>query len=131
VVSTCFKPPFSKPGLDACVNEGQKRNIVLVGHDVQSDIRFLKSDGYDVRTLSTLIDMADTSLMWRSFKKESNPRNLATILSELGIIAWNLHNGGNDAVYTLQAMIGIAIRSLTDPNQTHNREEGKYNYVAE
>lgn len=131
VVSTCFKPPFSKPGLDACFNEGKKRNIVLVGHDVQSDIRFLKTVGYDVRTLSTLIDMADTSLMWRSFKKESNPRNLATILSELGIIAWNLHNGGNDAVYTLQAMIGIAIRSLTDPNQTDNREEGKYNYAPE
>ena len=69
--------------------------------------------------------------MWRCFKQENNPRNLATILSELGIIAWNLHNGGNDAVYTLQALLGLAIRSLTDPKQNDDREEQRHNHVAE
>lgn len=52
--------------------------------------------------------------MWRALKREVNPRSLITILGELGIIGWNLHNAGNDAVYTLQAMLGIACKHLVD-----------------
>lgn len=57
--------------------------------------------------------------MWRYIKKENNPRNLASVLQELGIVGWNLHNAGNDAVYTLQAMIGITIKALIE-EQTEN-----------
>ena len=60
--------------------------------------------------------------MWRYLTDENNPRNLATILAELGITAWNLHNAGNDAVYTLQALIAIVIKSLSE-EQTRKREE--------
>lgn len=122
-VSSCFKHPFSKRVSKSCTDDGQKRNIVLVGHDVQADVKFLRTAGYDVYTLSNLVDIADTSLMWRSFKEENNPRNLATILTELGIEAWHLHNGGNDAVYTLQAMIGIVIKSLTEEQERRREEE--------
>jgi hypothetical protein len=36
------------------------------------------------------------------------------ILYELEIIGWYLHNAGNDAVYTLQAMLAIACKHLED-----------------
>ena len=96
---------------------------MLVGHDVQADVRFLRIVGYDVYTLSTLIETADTSLMWRFLKEENNPRNLATILSDLGITAWNLHNAGNDAVYTLQALISIAIKALTEEQERRRQAQ--------
>lgn len=99
--------------------QDERRNVILVGHDVQADIKFLQTIGYDVHTLSTLVEKADTSLMWRYIKKENNPRNLGSVLQELGIVGWNLHNAGNDAVYTLQAMIGITIKALIE-EQTEN-----------
>lgn len=52
--------------------------------------------------------------MWRALKREVNPRSLSAILAEIGIAAWNLHNAGNDAVYTLQAMLGIACKHLVE-----------------
>ncbi|KAL5326879.1 hypothetical protein ACEPPN_004568 [Leptodophora sp. 'Broadleaf-Isolate-01'] len=115
IISTCFKPPFSGPGQVAADGDGQpKRNIILVGHDVGADINFLQSIGYDVLNLSNLLEQADTAIMWRYLKREANPRNLGSILADLGIIGWNLHNAGNDAVYTLQAMIGIAIKHIEE-----------------
>jgi DNA polymerase III alpha subunit (gram-positive type) len=117
--------------MEPSTEEGQKRNIVLVGHDVQADIRFLTTIGYDISTLSNLVEIADTSSMWRYLKEENNPRNLATILAELGIIAWNLHNAGNDAVYTLQALISIAIKALTEESEKIGMEKEKENRAAE
>ena len=115
IISTCFKPPYSGPGkLSTGDNEQPKRNIILVGHDVGADIQYLQSVGYDVLNLSNLLEQADTAIMWRYLKRETNPRNLGSILAELGIIGWNLHNAGNDAVYTLQAMIGIAIKHIEE-----------------
>jgi hypothetical protein len=57
--------------------------------------------------------------MWQALKRELSPRNLGNILAEIDIAGWNLHNAGNDAVYTLQAMIGISVKQL------HEREKQK------
>jgi DNA polymerase III alpha subunit (gram-positive type) len=112
-VASCFKPPFSNPDENAVIDENEpKRNIILVGHGVGADISYLKSIGYDVHNLSNLQELVDTALMWQSLKREVNPRNLGSVLAELDIVGWNLHNAGNDAVYTLQAMIGISIQQL-------------------
>ncbi|QSZ30659.1 hypothetical protein DSL72_000217 [Monilinia vaccinii-corymbosi] len=112
VVGSCFKYPFSSPSPSAEL-ANEKRNIILVGHDVDADIRFLRQIGYEINNLK-LHEGCDTTLMWRALKRESNPRSLAAILAEIGIAAWNLHNAGNDAVYTLQAMLGIACKHLVD-----------------
>lgn len=116
IVASCFKHPYSNPDETTFeeVKEEQKRNIVLVGHDLAADIAFLKTLGYDVTNLSNLLETADTAFMWRYLKRESNPRNLGSILAELKIVAWHLHNAGNDAVYTLQAMVGIAIKQIDE-----------------
>jgi DNA polymerase III alpha subunit (gram-positive type) len=104
----------------------------LVGHDIGADISFLQTIGYDVHNLSNLLETADTAYMWRYLKRESNPRNLGSILAELGIIGWNLHNAGNDAVYTLQAMIAIAIKHLDEKCKTKEvREQEKKARISE
>ena len=112
IVSTCFKHPFSKPDERPTASELPKRNIILVGHDVAADINYLRAVGYDVHNLSNLLEIVDTASMWRYVKRDTNPRNLGSILAELDILGWNLHNAGNDAVYTLQVMIKIAIQAL-------------------
>ena len=89
-----------------------KRNIILVGHGIKSDIEYLRNLGYDVSNLSNLLEAIDTADIYRAFKQEQNPRNLGQVLLELGLTGWNLHNAGNDAAYTLQALLGIAFASL-------------------
>jgi len=54
--------------------------------------------------------------------RDNNPRKLAMILAELGLVGWNLHNAGNDAVYTLWAMIGISSKHLKEHSE---RDEDK------
>jgi hypothetical protein len=104
----------------------------LVGHDIGADISFLKTAGYDVHNLSNLLETADTAFMWRYLKRESNPRSLGSILAELGIIGWNLHNAGNDAVYTLQAMIAIAIKHIDEKyKEKEVREQEKKARIME
>jgi len=55
--------------------------------------------------------------------RDVNPRNLGTVLAELDIIGWNLHNAGNDAAYTLQAMVKIAIKHLDDRKKMKETKE--------
>ena len=122
-MANCFKPPFSKPDENTIVEENApKRNIIFVGHGVGADITYLKSIGYDIYNLSNLQEIVDTALMWQALKRELSPRSLGGILVELDITGWNLHNAGNDAVYTLQAMIGISIKQLYE---RHTRKEDK------
>ncbi|ESZ98015.1 hypothetical protein SBOR_1546 [Sclerotinia borealis F-4128] len=122
VVATCFKYPFSSTSPSAELAD-KKRNIILVGHDVDADIRFLRQIGYEINNLQ-LHEGCDTTLMWRALKREVNPRSLAAILHEIGIAGWSLHNAGNDAVYTLQAMLGIACKHLVD-RKTEIKEKDK------
>ncbi|KAN0114967.1 hypothetical protein V8E51_004511 [Hyaloscypha variabilis] len=133
IIAGCFKYPFSKPEETTFGHEDHpKRNIILVGHDVGADINFLQTIGYDVHNLSNLLETADTAFMWRYLKREGNPRNLGSILAELGIIGWNLHNAGNDAVYTLQAMIAIAIKHIEEKHKAEGvREQEKKDRMAE
>jgi hypothetical protein len=78
------------------------------------------------------LETADTTCMWRYLRRETNPRSLGSILAELGIIGWNLHNAGNDAVYTLQAMVAIAIKHIEENNKAKEvREQAKQTRIAE
>ena len=70
--------------------------------------------------------------MWQSLKRDTNPRNLGSVLAELDIVGWNLHNAGNDAVYTLQAMLGISIKQLYErEKQKEFMDQGKKGRVEE
>lgn len=81
-----------------------KRKIILVGHDIRSDIDYLRKIGYDVRNLSNLVEAIDTVDIYRAFKHEQNPSNLGKILLSLGLTGWFLHNavGLAQFIITLQ-----------------------------
>lgn len=72
---------------------GQRRKVVLVGHDVKTDVDYLKIIGYDVRNIVNL-ETIDTACMWRAWKKEIQSRSLNVVLMDLELEYWNLHNAG-------------------------------------
>lgn len=134
VIASCFRHPFSAPGqyppypADARVvgrygsgsqylppvnDNAPKRNIILVGHEISADIQYLRSIGYDVSNLSNVLEALDTVDLYRALKHGQNPSSLGSVLLDLGLMGWNLHNAGNDAGYTLEALIGISLKALT------------------
>lgn len=105
VIGSCFKPPFSahyqmqshkgplemdsKPTL---ADGEARRNIVLVGHDIKSDIEFMRNVGYDVSSLSNVLEAIDTADMFKALKQEHQASSLGKVLLDLGMTGWNLHN---------------------------------------
>ena len=96
VVASCFRPPFSGPeGTNSVLSSGQaevKRKIILVGHDTKTDINYLRDLGYDVGNLSNLLEVLDTSEVFRALKCDTQAGSLGNLLCDLGLTGWNLHN---------------------------------------
>lgn len=111
IIASCFKPPYSNP--EGSIHDS-KRNIVLVGHDLLTDVDYLRKIGYDVKNLSNRLENIDSSSMYRALRRETNRRNLGSCLADLSLTGWWLHNAGNDAAYSLQAMIAIALTDLNE-----------------
>ena len=89
--------------------EGAKRPVVLVFHDQTSDLKYLSMLGYDVATTDNILEIVDTREMYQYLTRSNNATKLSNVCGDLNIHWKNMHNAGNDAVFTLQAMIGLAI----------------------
>ena len=113
VIASCFRHPFSAPGqyhsypadarlvgrygsgsqyIPSVSDHVPKRNIILVGHEISADIQYLRNIGYDVSNLSNLLEAIDTADLFRAMKHEQNRSSLGSVLLDLGLIGWNLHN---------------------------------------
>jgi hypothetical protein len=51
--------------------------------------------------------------MYKLWHRDQQPTSLGKILLAFDIVGWKLHNAGNDAVYTVQAMLAICVREAT------------------
>ncbi|EOD46667.1 putative qde-2-interacting protein [Neofusicoccum parvum UCRNP2] len=150
-VASCFKPPFSadltpaeaeqlwaanasgnsSPSLQgdpSIVNADGKRNLIFVGHDPNQDIKFLQRLGYNPLNLSNLVEVIDTKLLHQHWKRDTQGTSLGKILADLDIIGWKLHNGGNDAVYTLQALVSLGIREASSRGSKELEEQRKHDH---
>jgi hypothetical protein len=87
-------------------------SIMLVGHDLKNDTDYLKRLSFTPKHVEGKID---TQRLARISKKQ--PPGLKKLLAALSIDAQNLHNAGNDAAYTLQAMIGLAVQERHHPGE--------------
>jgi hypothetical protein len=47
--------------------------------------------------------------MFRAYSKDPNARSLGNVLYHFDLEGWHLHNAGNDAVYTLWAMLAMSV----------------------
>lgn len=121
-VAACFHPPFGAldtndddgvASLITKVDQKEKRNIVFLGHDTLGDVRYLQQLGYDPLKVENILEALDTAVLYRVWRREHTPRNLGKILMDFDIAGFNLHNAGNDAVFTVQAMLAICVREAT------------------
>jgi glycerol-3-phosphate cytidylyltransferase-like family protein len=87
-----------------------KPNIIFVGHDIKNDTDYLKKMNFAV---SNVVLRADTQRLATPTKK--NQPGLKRLLRALNIDAKNLHNAGNDAAYTLQALLSLVVREHHEP----------------
>ncbi|KAK7717482.1 hypothetical protein SLS64_002974 [Diaporthe eres] len=88
---------------------GQLRNVVVVGHDVKQDVQYLKSLDFDVSEMENLLEVVDNQKLHQHRSKFVNGQSLCTVLAGLKISYRYLHNAGNDAVYTLQSLLRLAV----------------------
>ena len=91
----------------------EKRKIVLVGHALSNEIKYLQKLGFALPWLHTDVRRVDTQVLAGSTKKVTV--GLQRLLQSLGIQPTHLHNAGNDATYTLQALILMAIKEHHQP----------------
>ncbi|KAI5465547.1 hypothetical protein BGZ63DRAFT_437148 [Mariannaea sp. PMI_226] len=99
------------------------RPIILVGHDIQCDITWVSTFGIDLLSLRNFSGLLDTKDMFQGWRNEKNPRGLGRVLEDLDIPSKNLHNAGNDAYYTVCAMLGIAFEEVRKSEDTDKAEE--------
>jgi DNA polymerase III alpha subunit (gram-positive type) len=88
----------------------QWRPVVLVGHDIQQDINYIKILGLNLCDNDHLLEIVDTKNIHQHIGRLMNGAALGKILRELNIPHTHLHNAGNDAVYTLQALLGLVVK---------------------
>ncbi|KAJ5103427.1 hypothetical protein N7532_003956 [Penicillium argentinense] len=87
------------------------RRWILVGHDMTGDIKQLVRTGsqtFKPKGISSF-EQADTAQLFKVLHPETATPGLAKVLSGFNIPARHLHNGGNDAWYTLMALVRIVL----------------------
>jgi hypothetical protein len=97
----------------------RSRNIVLGGHNLPSDFQVLRSIGFDLSTsIVGYTDTADAAcaiLNTPSGQAESSVTSgfrLRNLLLKLGLVVYRCHIGGNDANFTLRALLLLAIEAF-------------------
>lgn len=117
VLTKCFHEPFSKPTSSADIIEedpNNKRNIVLLGHDIEQDIQYCHKLGFSVLGRGNMLATIDTKAMYQAYTRDASPRGLGAIMSDFDFTAWHLHNAGNDAVYTIWAMLATCVQDAAE-----------------
>ncbi len=156
-VDQCFTFPFSQgfqhdgtnriglvepPSLQGSMD----RRVVLCGHDVHTDIDYLSNLGSRIfkssqssdpsaakhPILETIEEALDIAILYKVLKEEEQTRSLGSVMADLGRDAWGLHNGGNDARYTMECLIGLAIKArLQDDEKAKKQAEEKARVAKE
>ncbi|KAJ5492842.1 hypothetical protein N7539_001588 [Penicillium diatomitis] len=93
-----------------------RRKLILVGHDPHGDIKIFADRSPLFQSLSTdrengFLEVLDTQKLYRHFCSDRCDRSLENMLRGLGIKYQHLHNAGNDARFTLEALLRMAWES--------------------
>jgi len=85
------------------------RNIILVGHNPHGDLNVLQALGFDLKT--SIIGVLDTEMIANIVLGPSvvrGTRRLRDVLAQLGCHFEGFHSAGNDANFTLRALLLLA-----------------------
>jgi hypothetical protein len=94
--------------------KGNKRKVLIVGHDVGQDLDYLRVVGYDARNIKGLESIDTVSMYKAVFNKHDSP-SLAKVLLDLHVVFWNLHNAGMSSRNLLDFGILTLNQETTQP----------------
>ncbi|CAG8233619.1 unnamed protein product [Penicillium salamii] len=108
----------------------QKRTVILVGVNLSNDIdilrrkncqAFLELDPSLPPPCSPVIhEVIDVSQLYRIYSGDLQPPGLANLLRNLQIIGRDLHNAGNDAYHTLEALVRLMLQAAGEKPQSYD-----------
>ncbi|KOS43787.1 hypothetical protein ACN38_g5286 [Penicillium nordicum] len=130
VVDAAFHPPYmvrpkeekipayriqSKGENEIPSHKNRERTVILVGLDLHGDIMQLQRAESQVfvnldKPSSVIRETIDVAELYCAATGETQPRGLRALLGLLNILSPDLHNAGNDAHYTLHALIRLMLR---------------------
>jgi DNA polymerase III epsilon subunit-like protein len=78
----------------------------FIGHDVKGDVAWLRDIGCEIdpRLLDCVIDIQEVA----GSRGLGRQRSLQDLAEEFGVGPERLHNGGNDAAFTLQVLLSLS-----------------------
>jgi hypothetical protein len=117
-VAACFHPPFgahpsntTEEELAGITMRGfglvENRNLIFLGHDTLTDVKYLQQLGYDPIKVENIIEAVDTAKMYQAWRRDPQPASLGRIMNDFDVAAWKLHNAGNDAMYTVRIIMAL------------------------
>jgi len=114
--------PFTK--IKAVINEHLKGADYVLFHEMREDYDIMKRLGYDFENKKD-IQIIDTQLCYKRYFRPKNSlpngEKLENLLDSFKIQAKHLHNGGNDAKYTLMLLLKMsAIHKMMLENKKEN-----------
>jgi hypothetical protein len=80
-------------------------------------------------TLASIVEALDTAVLYRVLLRDPQTQSLGKMMVGLGRTAWHLHNAGNDARYTLEALVALLVKArtledeATRPKDPNNRSD--------
>ncbi|KAI7302329.1 hypothetical protein KC326_g8999, partial [Hortaea werneckii] len=101
----------------------EPRNIIFVAHGAGNDTTYLRHLSFDLHNPqqdtagppTTIAQTLDTQKLSGSTKK--HPLSLHRLCLCIHLQPQNLHNAGNDAGYTLQALLALAVNEYKNPGE--------------
>ena len=109
--------------INNCLRIYQNRSIILVGHGVSSDLAALKALGFDFQE-NLVIAKLDTYLLARDL--QMGHLTLKNLLMELNCPCnLKFHNAGNDANFTLRALLLLGIKAIGTAESSETSERVK------
>jgi len=96
------------------------KDIILVGHDFRHDLQVLRHLNFDIQT--SVLGILDTMRI-ASEVIPTCSGTLRDILRELQCPFDKLHSAGNDAHFTLRALLLLAVKSYADKTLRHEDQQ--------
>ncbi|KAH6705342.1 hypothetical protein BKA61DRAFT_434096, partial [Leptodontidium sp. MPI-SDFR-AT-0119] len=81
------------------------RDLILVGHGLGFEIKVLKGLGLDLNLAPSVIEMFDTEFLGYEVFGKTFKCSLSNVVKKTGISGGFFHNAGNDANFSLRAML--------------------------
>jgi hypothetical protein len=81
------------------------RKIILVTHGVHEEMGILENLGFDLDNTTQIVRVLDTQCIAKTVLQLHKSLKLGVLLRELNCPFGYLHNAGNDAHYTLRALL--------------------------